>query len=259
MPWARASELERHLACPAASNLPRLERGKWEPAYLMDKDLVFTAPTIAVEPEDTSFADWGTAMHAAKAGDDTPPWSEWLEPHRETLWPARLGRHEQCVAYDCRQDKVILGPSLSSGASKAERDAWKAAQSVDCVTGESDWWAELPTGEGWVDDLKTGWAKPDPLSAQIMFYASCRLLVAQGDTVRLSHTWWPRAKEPTEPSREGLWRQLGVGHVEAFLADVRRAWRAAVWAKNHPAYDPRPGAHCLYCKSASVCSRGDGI
>ncbi len=123
MPWARASALHRHLECPAASWLPRAERGKWHPGYLVAADSLVRPR--GPDPEDDSvLAEWGTQMHLAKEGspDAADPWESWMAPHRERLWPAGLGVHEQAWAYDCRTGIVTLAPP------GVDKDAWKQSR-----------------------------------------------------------------------------------------------------------------------------------
>lgn len=263
MPWARASALDRHLACPAASHLPRLDRGVWSPAYLAKPDTPFVAPVVEVEERSTTAADWGTAMHAAKAmaPDASEPFLSWIEPHRERLWPAHLGQHEVAVSYDVRTRKVLTFFS----AVRSEREDWKAAQGPDCVVGECDWWASLPTGEPWTDDLKTGWQTPTVVTPQTMFYTMTRsavvnqaLLEAGRDiwtTARISITHMPRARkgEDPEPRRDGLWYQVTDTALLAFEGEIKQAWVRATGLNP----EPRPGDHCLYCPSASVCDRAN--
>ena len=262
MPWARASALDRHMECPAASHLPILDRGVWQLGYLQPGVLV--APPGPVDEEDSSAADWGTAMHAAKAHapEAAEPWVTLVEPHIEVLWPSHLGEHEVSVAYDCRTRKLTTFRHPSEQA----RTDWKMAQSPDCVVGTCDWWGRLPSGEPWVDDLKTGWKKPDPVGPQNLFYLLCRLLdedAKDWQTGRASITWWPRAAAKvdedgnvvagTEPSREGLWRQLARNTLEAFQEELHWAWVRAHGL--NPA--PRPGPHCGYCPSRLVCDRAN--
>lgn len=226
-----------------------LDRGKWQLGYLGKGTLV--APPGPVEPEDTSLADWGTAMHAAKANapDASDPWLSWVEPHRETLWPSRLGEHEVTVAYDCRHRTIELFRSPSEEA----RTAWKMSRNDDCLVGTADWWAELPTGEPWIDDLKTGWRRIELPTNPYMFYLLCRWIEGgrTWTTGRMSNTWWPRAKEPTEPDRK--WLQVSSVALEAFEEQLHWAWARATGFNP----EPRPGLHCSYCPSAGVCPRAN--
>lgn len=259
MPWARASSLDRHIACPAASHLPMVDRGVWRPGYL-SKGAELFSPLPEPDLRDDSAAQWGTEMHAAKAGEPTAqdPWLVWMNPHRERLWPRRLGEHEVSVSYDCRTKSVELFRS----ASEDERTRWKMSRGPDCVVGTPDWWAVLPTGEPWVDDLKTGWRQPDVVTPQMLFALMARMKepdVAGWNTGRVSITWCPRAQvpegeEPPPPTREGLWRQLSKAVVDAFEEELHWAWVRACVTPNPIA---RPGGHCLYCPSLQVCDKAN--
>lgn len=245
MPWARASALHRHLECAAASWLPQLDRGVWRPGYLQTG--VVELPPNPDEVPDMSAADWGTAMHNAKAmtPDACDPWLADVEPYREKLWPAGLGLHEQCVAYNCRTREIELGPT---NAPHEVANAWKESRDADCVTGECDWWGELPGGEPWVDDLKTGWRTPEVVTPQTLFYLLLRCRVAKANIGRISITHWPR-KSPT-PTRDGLWRQVTFVALDGFEDDLHKAW---VNTTRGP--EARPGPWCEYCPSAGACDR----
>lgn len=263
MPWARASALERHLECPAASHLPQYDRGQWQPGYLIPAGHLFKAPVVPVHDRSTVAADWGTAMHAAKAGapEAQDPWLTWMEPHRETLWPNHLGEHELAVAYDCRHRTVELFRSPSED----RRTEWKMAQGRDCVVGTADWWGQLPTGEPWVDDLKTGWSKPENPTPAMLFYLMCRMKqedAIKWDRGRSSITWWPRRAgkldedgnlDIGEPTRDGLWKQITRMVIETFEEELHHAWVRAVGLNP----EPRPGGHCEWCPSAAVCDKAN--
>jgi hypothetical protein len=249
MPWARASALHRHLDCPAASWLPRLDRGVWSTGYLALDDQPLPEPPDALP--DTSAADWGTAMHDAKAANAaaSEPWLSMVDPVRERLWPADMGVHEQLMAYDCATGKVELGPA---NVSKEEGDAWKAQWGPSWVVGTTDWWAELPSGEPWIDDLKTGWRTPEVATPPMLFYLMCKCKVVGKDFGRLSITHWPKRAEA--PTREGLWRQVGPLVLTTFEADLQRAWR-----KTMASPESRPGPGCSYCPSAGACDKATGL
>lgn len=251
MPWARASALDRHLECSAASWLPRLERGVWRPSYL--EAGVFVPPDVFLFPDeeepDSEASEWGTGMHLAKADPENPEGYPvqvgLLDGWREKLWPSNLGVHEQAVAYNCRTREVLLGPT---NLQVEEMDSWKAAQDPDCVVGTADWWANLPLGEPWVDDLKTGWRKPDVPTPQTLFYLMCKCRVDRQDTGRVSITWYPKAAD--EPTREGLWRQVSGLALDGFEDDLQQAWRRTMASP-----EASPGPHCRYCPSALDCDR----
>lgn len=252
MPWARASALARHMACPAASYLPRYDRGTWEPGYRA-RPGVFVAPEC---PPDRSHdaADWGTAMHDAKAGHGVDPWESWMAPHRDLMWPPDMGKHEVCLAYDCRTREVIVGPA---NLPKAEQDAWKAQQGDDCVVGVTDWWGNL-NGDTWIDDLKTGWQLPDVITPPMQFYLMCAAKVDGNRGGWLSITHMPKAHP--SPTREDLWRKQTGPELDAFEELVHLAWLGVVGlSRTRPDWEPapRPGMHCQYCPSASVCPRAN--
>jgi len=269
MPWARASSLHRHLVCPASCSLPQYDRGAWRPGFLQ-----IVTPAQLAERRQTELelakqtiwggqADWGTAVHQAKAGvpgvDDKVV--ELLRPHREKLWPARLGLHEVGVSFDCetRAVDMCIGPA-------ADVDAWKEAQPPQTVVGTVDWWAELPTGEPWIDDLKTSKWEPETVTEQTKFYLMVRARGAQfskWDTGRVSVTWIPRPANlrdlhevdsleelGSEPIRK--WKQLSRFTLDEFEEEVVAAWRRA------KEEEPRaiPGIQCEYCPSALVCTKG---
>lgn len=237
MPWARASALDRHLECAAASWLPRADRGAWEPGYLSNEP----APVGAVPPDDKTLADWGTAMHLAKEGHPlaADPWLSWMEPVRDTLWPPSLGVHELPFALCCRTGLLNVWTPADG-----DKDAWKRSRGPSYVTGETDWWARLPGGEPWVDDLKTGWVAPAATIPQMLLYALVAAQRALSPTVRVSVTHWRRGWE--EPERK--WLQVGPATLEAFKDDLFAAYRRACAGPV-----ARAGTHCRYCPSASVC------
>lgn len=260
MPWARASGLHRHLVCPASCSLPQFDRGAWRPGYLQIVTPAQLAERTQTELERNkqtvwgTQADWGTSMHAAKAGLQVDPfYIELMAPHRETLWPARLGLHEVGVSFNCdtRAVDLCVGPA-------DDVDAWKKVQPDSCVVGTVDWWAELPTGEPWIDDLKTSKWDPDTVTEQTTFYLMCRTKGARfkdWNTGRLSVTHIPREDNPFEvtevvPVRN--WKQLSRFTLEEFEEQVVAAWQRAKEA------EPRavPGVQCEYCPSALVCTKG---
>lgn len=239
MPWARSSAVERHLECPAASWLTRADRGAWEPGYLVNE---WTAPAEPPPADDSFLAEWGTNMHLAKEGSPlaADPWLSWMEPHRDTLWPAQLGEHEVPFALCCHTGDIRVWVPRDG-----DKDRWKRAQGPSYITGTMDWWGRLPGGEPWVDDLKTGWYPPAVTSPQMLIYALVAARHARATTVRVSITHWRRGW--TDPERK--WQQVGPATLEAFEDELRAAYQRATG----PNPGPRPGAHCRYCPSAMVC------
>jgi hypothetical protein len=261
--WARASSLHRHLECPAASHLPRDEKGEWVPGYLVDpRDAEIPDSDEYPNQGDSIFAEHGTQMHLAKENSPfaSDPWLAEMNPFRERLWPSTLGRHEIPVSYNCRTRKVAEGPH--DGA-----DSWKGRQGPDCVTGTTDWVGSIPSGDLWIDDLKTGHAIPDPLSVQFKFYAMCFLKLRHqlGDIkdlnprriVRTSATHWPRGEYYDKVSNDPFtryWAQLTWLDLEEFEEDLCRAWRITRKIRV-----PIPGTHCTYCPSLEVCEAINGV
>lgn len=240
MPWARASALDRHIECSAASWLTRADRGEWQPGYLVTE---WTPPPQEPPPDDSVLAEWGTQMHLAKEGSPlaADPWLSWMDPHRETLYPSALGRHEVPFGLCCRTGAIELWTERDG-----DPDRWKRSRGPSFVTGTVDWWGHLPSGEPWVDDLKTGWYPPAVTHPQLLLYALVASRVAKSATVRISVTHWRRGWE--DPERK--WQQVGPATLEAFEDELRAAYRRAV-GPHGPV--PRPGPHCRYCPSGPVC------
>lgn len=269
MPWARASSLHRHLVCPASCSLPQYDRGQWRPGLLQ-----IVTPTQLVARTQTELerkkqalwggqADWGTLMHQAKAGVPMADRNArlLLAPHRDKLWPNRLGLHEVGVSFNCDTGAVdiCVGP-------QGDVDYWKAASAPACVVGTVDWWAELPTGEPWIDDLKTSKWEPEVVTEQTKFYLLCRARGAQfgkWDTGRVSITWIPRPEpDDLEEVRElepppgwpnfRSWKQVSRFTLDEFETELVEAWKRA--KQDEP--EPVPGIACEYCPSALVCTKG---
>lgn len=251
MPWARASALHRHLECPAASWLPRLERGVWRPGYLQEG--VVELPPNPTELEDTSAADHGTAMHDAKANNTRAmePYLSLVEPWREKLWPTELGVHEQLLAYSCVTGEVVVGPH---NLTDEEAATWKAQWGAEWVVGTCDWWGNLPSGEPWISDLKTGWRTPEVVTPQTLFYLMLKCRVDGWDYGRVCIDHWPKREET--PTREGLWRQVSGLVLDSFEDDLQTAYRRAVVVPSPAAI---AGSHCQYCPSAGVCEKATGL
>jgi hypothetical protein len=260
MPWARASSLHRHLVCPASCSLPQYDRGSWRPGMLQLVSPAMLAERHLTEGERDKHklwggqADWGTSMHAAKAGLIVPDqYAKLMRPHRQKLWPAHLGLHEVGVSFDCERRVADMHVGTDE-----EVALWKASQSAECVTGTVDWWAELPSGEPWIDDLKTSKWDPDTVTEQTLFYLLCRMASSafrSWDTGRISVTHIPREEDPDsvvelEPERK--WKQVSRFTLGEFEEEVVAAWKRA--AEQDPR--PVPGIQCEYCPSALVCTKG---
>jgi hypothetical protein len=129
-------------------------------------------------------------------------------------------------------------------------DGWKNSQGDDCVVGTVDWWGELPSGEPWIDDLKTGWRTPEVVTPQTLFGLMCKCRVDQWDVGRISITHWPR--KDAAPTRDNLWRSVNRFALEGFEADLQLAWKRAVVI---PSPEARVGPWCGYCKSAPGCPK----
>jgi len=245
--WARASSLDRHMQCPAASYLPRDEDGAWVPGYLQDINK-FTAPNIECI-EDNIWAEWGTEMHLAKENHKlaSPLFLAKVDSHRERLWPSKLGRHEIPVAYNCRTGNVFEGP--------AHDNSWKRLRGPDDITGTADWIGRLPNGEIWVDDLKTGHNTPAPDTVQLLFYGLCFYKLSElpklpTKTIRLSATHWRRDWD--EPRR--FWTQIQWKQLSEFEEQLRVAWLEV-----RSSSEAKSGLHCSYCPSVNICPAVNGI
>lgn len=281
MPWARASSLHRYLNCPASCTLPRLERGTWQAGYLaegvvgvpdMYRPRQQTGMTyfstrdgsrgeplgeLAKAAEWMGTSDFGTQLHAAKAGlPCTEGARATMEPWREKLWPSRLGKHEVGVAYSSvtRLVEVLEG-------TPDEVDGWKATKGSDWCVGSVDWWASLPVGEPWIDDLKTGWQEPDTVTEQTTFYVMCRRLYLHQTTSerwpsgRISVTHYSRRLLEQDPgaSPTRRWARLSAAALTDFQEQLDLAY---VRATKHPQW-ASSGIQCLYCPSALVCKKGN--
>lgn len=243
MPWARASQLHRHLHCPAASYLPRWDdvSNKEVPGYLglFSGDGIAVLTPSMLEPRDKRAAVAGTEAHAQKErGELAPELWEGTDPE---------GEHEVSFAYDCRTGKVDSYHSPD----QREREEWKAQCGTDCVTGTCDWWGAL-NGHNWIDDLKTGYGTPRVNTPAMLFYAMCaNELSFPRTSVLLSVTHWPRCRG--EPHREGLWYTAQLPELELFRWELHDAWRVTTRDR-----DPRPGDHCTWCPSAAWCPEARG-
>jgi len=254
-PWARASELHRLLACPAAGHLDKLV-------------------TISERRDDA--AAWGTAMHLWAATGEFPGGLAprrlkalqdrltVLEEHdltRERLWPPG-GEHEVAVAVNVADPGY---PREQYTGPLEEADAWKMAHDDRFVVGTVDYVGTVMSEEFepvlWVDDLKTGaWDIDPPLDRpQLLFYASAMQLLRGGDAY-VSLTHWPRSPAGEPPYRrwgDRLWTWIDQ---MAFMLSVTKAREASL--RSGRRYndllepDARPGPQCGFCPSNHICPEG---
>jgi hypothetical protein len=224
VPLARASQLDRLLACPGSGYLPQIDlRG-----------------ARAHEA-----AAWGTMCHRwVETGEiGHPGLQKKLDASgasRDALWPG--GSHEVALAYN-----VLTGEARSfQGDGK---DEWKAAFDNEWVVGTLDYVDEV-FGEPWVDDLKTGrrvtW---EAYEAQQTFYALAWSKANYGDRrrTRSTLTHWPRYPLGGLPFRFG--KVIEAEELEHFEARLREM-RAAILSQG-----PRVvGPQCTYCPSRTNCN-----
>lgn len=240
MPWARASALHRHLACPASSWLPRWDdrSGRVTPPYLGTHDGALLKPGLAVIRK-AGAAEVGTRAHKEKEiGNAYAQLYKGTDP---------VGRHEVAVSYCCATGVSRVFPlDVPDDRRKA---LWKAMQCPHSVVGTTDWYGQLD-GFLWVDDLKTGWKTPDVITPQTLFYAMVlRDLKRATDKVAVTITHDPRAKN--EPRR--LFRWATPLMLESFRIDLHEAFRVTTLSTQ-----PRPGDHCGWCPSVAFCPSAVG-
>lgn len=249
MPLARASELDRLLACPGSAFLPRED---------LRSDYAKGA------------ASWGDAVHLWVETGELPTdhkMRRLLEEKitlsgiaRLDLWPDG-GTREAALAYNV----VSTAVDMMVGGTKEERDAWKASFGDEWITGSADYLSDI-FGEPWVDDLKTGrvvsWSA---YRAQQSLYALVWSRVNFGGLrqVRSTLTHWPKYPKHNPPNRFG--RVLEVDSLSEFAVSLRGlrdkilVGRDLV-ARQGEGADVRwntvlsLGEHCGYCPSRRACS-----
>lgn len=250
MPWSRASELSRAVACPASTHLPRAPR------------------------ESSGAAEWGTVVHAwAETGRWDP---DNLATRRraaalvgagvtrEALWPGP-GEHEVSFALHTR-NRVC---ARERHPDRAARDTWCSGFDSEWLTGTADWVGEW-FGEPWIEDLKTGVGHPvdyaghndgtvapdggDPWDLwQLRFYAAAELLWRPDAAgVWVSVLWWPRYPADSVPLRIGP-RRVDRAEVTGLTVPLLETARVAREA-SLDSVDARPGEEqCRWCPSKGHC------
>ena len=253
MPWTRASELSRAVACPASTHLPR----------------------VPDSPGDG--AAWGTLVHAWK---ETGRWPvDDLRTRRRAaalvaagltrgdLWPG--GEHEVTYAVStAARGAMVARETLDT---PEQRNAFAAARGPEWVTGTADWVGDW-FGEPWIDDLKTGVSHPIDFAAhragdladdggdpwdlwQLRFYALGEIVWRNREApsgVWVSVTWWPRYPADSAPVRIGP-RRVAAAEVLGTIGPLlEMARRNAAESAAGPAV-ARAGDHCTFCRSRAYC------
>lgn len=233
MPFARASELDRLLACPGA---------KWLPNSGLVSESALTA------------RNWGNFVHK---------WVETGEMHgdqsqirllekkiresgttREEYWGA--GRHEVALAYN-----VVTGRAdICNGGTPEGKDDWKNAHDDEWIVGTLDY-AEQLFDSIWVDDLKTGRrASWEAYAAQQTFYTATLGLGLYGriGEARSSITHWPKYPVAARPFRTA--KVLSQEYQEDFLGQLREL-RTKILVRRQE--DLRVTEHCTWCPARFDC------
>lgn len=238
MPFARASSLDRLLACSGGS---------------------FLGGTDVKSERAEEAADWGTLVHHWKATGEIKQVNEWknhpalfkrkLEKSgvkREDWWPVEDFFHEKAFALD---------PDGGVVAYDGERaEAWKAERDDRFCTGTCDGFGWM-FDTLWVDDLKTGrFVSLEEYKQQLRFYALCvvRLTAYRGD-VNLTLTHWPRYPNHGQPVRMGM--VIEQDDLKAFAKQLSRLRSEILRGRDKPelvTLNPSESA-CLWCPSRGVC------
>lgn len=245
MPFARASELDRLLACPGSLVLPRNE----------------------VKPKRVQeAADYGTMVHKWKETGEVPNGRLGLTlkkkitlsgTSRDAYWSD--GLHEVPLAYNVltREARALVVPVPSEA-----KDAWKAAFGDEWVTGTTDI-AGLLLEFPWVDDLKTG-RRVEYLEhrAQQAFYALVWTLTQMGGltTARSTITHWPKYPLNNKPRRFGVVLEPEFflefqGKLHGLRESVLRLKEKKESGMEISGYLSE-GPQCTYCPSKLACTKG---
>jgi hypothetical protein len=245
MPFARASELDRLLACPGSLVLPRTNE-KSERAV--------------------QAAEWGTRCHFWKETGEFGVGREALTlkkkvensgVRREELWSQ--GLHEVPLAYNVETGEAR---ALVVPLHPEEKGSWKTAFGDSWVTGTADYVGFILDGP-WVDDLKTG-RKVEYVDHRfqqafyVMTWGLSQLRELRPGRSTLTH--WPKYPLGEKPRRFGT--VLEPGFFQEFQDRLRNLYRD--WKKLKEKGDTgmditghlQDGGHCLYCPSKPSCTKG---
>lgn len=244
MPFARASELDRLLACPGSLVLPKeevkSERAKEAAEY---GELVHY---------------WKETGEIGKGRGGTTLKKKLIEGvDRDALWIE--GLHEVPLAYN-----VLTGESRAMvlPLSKDKRDLWKATFGDEWLTGTADY-VGLLLEKPWVDDLKTG-RQVDYIDHryQQAFYALVWTLFQMGELTqcRSTITHWPKYPIKNKPRRFGtvlepdffLDFQVKLKQLREDVMRMKDKQERGLEIWGHLSDGPQ----CKYCPSKLACIKG---
>ena len=236
MPLARASELDRLLACSGSAWLHRAE----------------SRSGIA--------AAWGTKVHSWAETGQLPAGLDGValekrikasETSRLALWPED-GQREVAMAYNVVRNIATTCTSTEPGY----KDRWKAAFDDEWITGTCDYVADV-FGDPWVDDLKTGrqvhWKDYE---AQQSFYVLAWCMADRGELVqsRSTITHWPRYPVAVKPNRFGT--TLDVEYLMLFRGKLQHLRTEILAGRQQPEIGLLfTGDQCKYCPSRGTCPK----
>lgn len=218
-PWASPSVLDRAIACPASTVLPK------------GPDIV--GPSAA----------WGKEVHAFKEGD-TPTarvkkWYETYYPgYKEVLWPG--GTHETLY---WEQGGILK--KLDTKVSFEAREFWPR----DGMFFSLDWENLTDAPVPWVDDLKTG-MMPESWT-QLKAYSWALYQYHPWMTTNLaSYTNWTRYPLGAEANRvmKTYTRDEIEGWYDKTVVPAKRLALGPTASKY-----VNPGPHCRWCRAKPNC------
>ncbi len=245
MPFARASELDRLLACPGSLLLPHLA----------------TRSAYADES-----ASWGTFCHSWKEtgefgkGRSATTLRKKVKESgvkREELWAH--GLHEVPVAYNVltREARALVVPVPT-----IQKNAWKASHGPEWITGTADYVGQL-LDLPWVDDLKTGRrVEYDYYKYQQGFYTMAWTLFSMHSLTpaRSTLTHWPKYPVAAPPLRFGyvLEPEDMLDLQSKLEALYRQTLKLTVLKDGGMDVTSHlvDGPQCLYCPAKPGCAKG---